>query len=107
MPAGIEEEFTVPCRASVPLAAALITIGGHAVLAQPMPVGGPVIRQPRVSRAHDGALRLQITPKDAEVFIDGFLMGLVDDYDGTFQRLHVDACEHTLEVYRAGYRVGR
>lgn len=94
-------------RTSVALAAALITIGGHAAFAQPMPVGGPAARQPRVSRTHDGALRLQITPKDAEVFIDGFLMGLVDDYDGTFQRLHLDAGEHTLEVYRAGYRVGR
>src|SRR5690606_4131496 len=43
----------------------------------------------------------------AEVFVDGYLMGIVDDFDGPFQRLHLEAGEHTLEVYRAGYRVGR
>jgi len=91
------------------LAVVLITVTGHAALAQPgMPMGGPgPYRQSRASRAHDGALRLQISPKDAEVFVDGYLMGLVDDFDGAFQRLHLDAGEHTLEVYRAGYRLGR
>ena len=30
---------------------------------------------------HEGSLRLQVTPKSAEVFVDGYLMGLVDDFD--------------------------
>jgi len=91
------------------LAAVLIAATGHAALAQPgIPMGGPgPYRQSRASRAPDGALRLQISPKDAEVFVDGYLMGVVDDFDGVFQRLHLDAGEHTLEVYRAGYRIGR
>ncbi len=98
----------MPFRTSIVLAVVLAALGSHAALAQPgIPIGGPGYRQGRASRTHDGALRLQITPKDAEVFIDGYLMGLVDDFDGTFQRLHLEAGEHTLEVYRAGYRVGR
>ncbi|MGE0394239.1 MAG: hypothetical protein AB7P67_11795 [Vicinamibacterales bacterium] len=98
------------CRSSLALAGALIALGGHVALAQPgVPIMGPApgYRAARGASAHDGALRLQIKPKDAEVFVDGYLMGLVDDFDGTFQRLHLDAGEHTLEVYRAGYRVGR
>lgn len=100
----------MPCRTALILAGALVALNGHAALAQPgVPIGGPGpgYRVARGSSAHDGALRLQIKPKDAEVFVDGYLMGIVDDFDGTFERLHLDAGEHTLEVYRAGYRVGR
>ncbi len=100
----------MPFRTSIVLAVMLVAVSGHAAIAQPgIPIGGPAAgyRASRASRTHDGALRLQISPRDAEVFIDGYLMGLVDDFDGTFQRLHLEAGEHTLEVYRAGYRIGR
>jgi hypothetical protein len=30
------------------------------------------------------------TPRDAEVYVDGYYAGTVDDFDGTFQRLHID-----------------
>jgi hypothetical protein len=36
-----------------------------------------------------GALRLRVTPKQAEVFVDGYYVGIVDDFDGIFQRLHL------------------
>lgn len=100
----------MPCRSPFVLAAALTTLTASAALAQPgVPIVGPIpMHRPHRGHAEEeGALRLQITPKDAEVFIDGYLMGVVDDFDGAFQRLHVDAGEHTLEVYRAGFRLGR
>jgi hypothetical protein len=51
----------------------------------------------------EGSLKLKIKPKDAEVFVDGFYVGLVDDFDGLFQKLHIDAGPHRVEVRAAGY----
>lgn len=49
-------------------------------------------------------LRIQVTPREAEVYIDGYLVGNVDDFDGVFQRLRVPYGEHAVSVYREGYR---
>lgn len=54
-----------------------------------------------------GAARLQVSPKQTEVFIDGYLVGTVDDFDGTLQRLRVDAGEHELALYLEGYKTVR
>jgi hypothetical protein len=51
-----------------------------------------------------GSIRLQVTPREAEVFVDGYLAGTVDDFDGVFQRLHVEPGEHDLELYLPGHR---
>lgn len=50
------------------------------------------------------SLRLEVTPKEAEVYIDGYMTGTVDDYDGTFQRLHVAPGAHELTLYRDGFK---
>ena len=50
------------------------------------------------------SLRLDVTPKDAEVYIDGYLAGTVDNFDGTFQRLHVLPGAHELALYRDGFK---
>lgn len=54
---------------------------------------------------HDPAasLRLQVTPREAEVFIDGSYAGTVDDFDGSFQRLRLYPGDHTLEVFMPGH----
>ncbi len=49
-------------------------------------------------------LRLLVTPKRASVYVDGFYAGVVDDYDGLFQRLPVSPGEHELVLYEAGFR---
>jgi hypothetical protein len=51
-----------------------------------------------------GSARLQITPRHAQVYVDGYFVGLVDEFDGTFQRLHVPLGEHEVQVYLDGYR---
>ena len=51
-----------------------------------------------------GSARLQIRPRQAEVYVDGALAGLVDDFDGVFQRLQVEPGEHELTIYLDGYR---
>lgn len=50
------------------------------------------------------SLRLQVEPKETEVFIDGYWAGTVDDFDGFFQRLHLEPGEHEVELYLAGHR---
>ena len=49
-------------------------------------------------------LRLQVTPRTAEVYVDGYLIGTVDDFDGTFQRAHMPSGEHEVTVYSPGYQ---
>jgi hypothetical protein len=57
-------------------------------------------------RYFDGSasVRLQVTPKEAEVFVDGYYAGVVDDFDGTFQRLNLEPGEHELQLFLPGYR---
>jgi PEGA domain-containing protein len=50
------------------------------------------------------SLRLEVKPEDAEVYVDGYYAGIVDDFDGVFQRLPVTPGEHTIELYLEGYR---
>ncbi len=55
----------------------------------------------------DASVRLEVKPKEAEVFVDGYYAGIVDDFDGAFQRLHVPPGEHEIELYLDGYRTVR
>ncbi len=48
--------------------------------------------------------RLLVTPKEAEVFVDGYRAGKVDDFDGAFQRLHVTPGPHEITFFLDGYR---
>lgn len=50
------------------------------------------------------SLRIEVRPRDAEVFLDGYFVGVVDDFDGVFQRLHAEPGEHDVELYLPGYR---
>lgn len=51
-----------------------------------------------------GSIRVQVSPRNAEVFVDGYFAGSVDDFDGIFQRLRVEPGEHEVQIYLAGYR---
>jgi hypothetical protein len=49
-------------------------------------------------------VRTQVAPRQTEVFVDGYYAGSVDDFDGTFQRLHVEPGDHNIELYLPGHR---
>lgn len=51
----------------------------------------------------DGSVKLKVTPRQAEVFVDGYYAGSVDDYDGLFQRLRLESGPHRIEVRLDGY----
>jgi len=55
------------------------------------------------SYREEGALRLKIKPREAEVYVDGYFVGIVDDFDGIFQRLHIETGAHRVEVRAPGY----
>jgi hypothetical protein len=53
---------------------------------------------------NSGEIRLQVTPREAQVYVDGYLAGTVDDFDGMFQRLRVRPGSHELTLYLTGYQ---
>ena len=55
------------------------------------------------SRDDDGAVRIKVKPRDASVYVDGYYVGHVDDYDGVFQRLHLATGPHRLEIRAQQY----
>jgi hypothetical protein len=52
----------------------------------------------------EASVRLEVTPREAEVYVDGYYAGVVDDFDGTFQRLRVEPGEHEIAIYLDGHR---
>jgi hypothetical protein len=50
------------------------------------------------------SLRLQVAPRQTQVFVDGYLAGTVDDFDGVFQRLRLRPGGHTITLFLEGYR---
>ena len=57
------------------------------------------------SPPNQGAVRLLVTPRDADVFVDGGYAGRVSDFDGTSRPLVLDAGPHRIEIRAAGYEV--
>jgi hypothetical protein len=50
-----------------------------------------------------GGVRIDMPQRDAEVYVDGYFAGMVDQYDGAFQQLSLTAGPHQIEVRAAGY----
>ena len=57
---------------------------------------------PRYGVAAD--IRTEITPKNAEVYVDGYYAGRASDFDGAFQALHVVPGGHAITVHLDGFR---
>jgi hypothetical protein len=52
-------------------------------------------------------LRIEVKPVEAEVYVDGYLAGSVDEFDGFFQRLHLPPGAHEIVIYLDGFRTIR
>ena len=50
-----------------------------------------------------GEVRLQVQPRDAEVYVDGNYAGRVDDFDGSFQSLRLEEGTYRIEIVADGY----
>jgi hypothetical protein len=51
----------------------------------------------------EGSLRIKVKPREADVYVDGYFAGEVDDYDGVFQRLRLEPGPHRIELREDGY----
>ncbi len=51
-----------------------------------------------------GAIRLQVKPNKALVYLDGSYVGLVDDFDGAFQKLVLTTGRHEISIEIEGHR---
>ncbi|HSL22854.1 MAG TPA: PEGA domain-containing protein [Vicinamibacterales bacterium] len=51
-----------------------------------------------------GSVRVQAHPREAQVFVDGYYVGIVDDFDGAFQRLKIPPGGHEIVLHLAGFR---
>ena len=57
------------------------------------------------SHVAESSARIQVTPRETEVYVDGYRAGVVDDFDGFAQRLHVPPGEHVIELYLEGHKL--
>ncbi len=55
------------------------------------------------SSIYYGDLRLQVRPRHAAVYVDGYYAGIVDDFDGVFQRLTLEVGPHEIEIEAPGH----
>jgi hypothetical protein len=55
------------------------------------------------ARRYYGDVRLEVRPREAAVYVDGYYAGIVDDFDGVFQRLTLEAGPHRIEIELPGF----
>jgi hypothetical protein len=46
---------------------------------------------------------LRVEPATAQVYVDGFYMGTVDDFNGSAQDANLEAGPHRIEIRAPGY----
>ena len=83
----------------------IIVTGGY--LYGPLAYGpfwGPYPYYGAVPMRASGDVRVLASPKQAEVYVDGFYAGVVDNFDGVFQRLHATPGGHAITLHFEGYR---
>jgi hypothetical protein len=51
-----------------------------------------------------GGVRIDLPQRDAEVFVDGYYAGVVDQYDGNLQQLNLEPGVHRIEVRAPGWQ---
>jgi hypothetical protein len=51
-----------------------------------------------------GSLRLLVEPREVRVYVDGYYAGIVDDFDGIFQRLNLSPGRHEITFKLEGFR---
>jgi hypothetical protein len=49
-------------------------------------------------------VKVEVTPKQAEVYVDGFYAGRAEDFNGIFKRLHTSPGGHAITLRLEGYK---
>jgi PEGA domain len=69
----------------------------------PLPWWPRSVYPARFSIGDRTSVRVQVSPNDAAVYVDGYYAGVVDDFDGVFQALPLLPGEHRVAFYLPGY----
>jgi len=48
-------------------------------------------------------IKFKVEPKSAEVYVDGYYAGIVDSFDGIFQKLNLQPGAHEIVLYQNGF----
>ena len=51
----------------------------------------------------DGSVRIDVPQLEATVLVDGFYVGVVDDFNGTFEHLNLPPGPHHIELHAPGF----
>ncbi|MQA30218.1 MAG: PEGA domain-containing protein [Luteitalea sp.] len=100
--AGILIAAAAFMRTALALSLFLGSLSFPAVTAAQFPY--PPIQYPYRYATLESDLRIVVKPKDAAVYVDGYFAGKVEEFDGAFQRLHVEPGQHEITIYLEGYR---
>lgn len=52
----------------------------------------------------EGNLKLKVKPRSAKVYVDGYFVGIIDEFDGAFQKLPLTAGRHHVKIEAEGYQ---
>ena len=52
---------------------------------------------------NNAEVKVKAEPKDAQVYVDGYYAGPVNDFNGIFQHLNVAPGGHEIELYKDGF----
>ena len=74
---------------------------GYPYYGYPYGYGGGYYVNSDAARGY-GGVQIKDAPKDAQVFADGYYAGTVDDFDGVFQHLDLEAGVHRIEIRPQG-----
>jgi len=72
---------------------------GYGGYANTPPPQSYVSAQPGVAY---GGVQIQGAPPDGQVFVDGYYVGIVDDFDGVGQHINLEAGPHRIEIRLQG-----
>lgn len=65
-------------------------------------VSTPPTQEKRVD-VRQGTLKLKVKPRNAKVYVDGFYVGLVDEFDGAYQKLTLSGGRHIVQIRAEGF----
>ena len=81
----------------------VLVLGNLAARADKKGIPGIRERVREVLSLGQASIRTDVKPKDAQVYLDGRLVGTVRDYNGKNDRLFIFPGEHTLEFRHPNY----
>lgn len=83
--------------------AVVLTLASSSLSSAQVIVGGYPYPAYRYA-ARDAAIRFDVKPDKAAVYLDGYYAGVVDDFDSWYQRLYTSPGPHQVTLFLEGYR---